>query len=974
MDLQWSVEGGKTERNLKMWKERRGDKKDNDWALGSHTTMFVGKGDREGDDILTHEALHEWLELDRKWTTLSVEVGNKTYTTWDLCARGVLPDLPGFPIQPCLTVSPLHCFREEGEVNHASYQAIDPFIDQIIPGAVPYSTRPALVNLTDAEIKSTVSAQPNPSLQGPPGQIRGCFGQYAAAFFPADTWGGNLEWEGSLITKAGALRASYFYDGIARIAFRMSITKPDYANLADLSEAMRKHSALWQSICEAHNSKNTYIEVANMEDWSYIDEKMQEESGRMNWWYLISGGCLMVTFCALILVSWRHPMASRADVGFKGLLVVNISQVTSFGLFFLIGKYLNQPMMLAMPLLSLGLGVDDMFVLLRYFSDLGIEFIDDNATDEILGEVMAQAGPGVLLTSVCNSLAFLCGVFLPIPAMSDFCLLASFVAVVNFLCLTNIFLPLVAFEALRVKQRKIDPHMLTCLCQRWVVKRDERRSLDSQQNSGNSGGEGRRVSKDATSSEGYSRHPEKQIVAWLRRSYAPFLAKPMVSMVVGLIGLGCLAASCILIANKSIGYSPAELFEKSDPNYRSVTLLFRDFALFPSWLCFFDLDIPQKQSDMLELYKEIGSTEFAMYGAFPPYLSLLYMLMHGAFSAMNPNVTDPATIAQLAGFDAAWTDPFLAPWGTLPNNDTFYSTYFNPWRKFPTDPYSAWDPANQGFLWADMAGLNELVGKAEYTDANGVEKLSFSYFPFFRVGLTTEDKFVEAIAQTNKKLEATPIKDNAFIYGPIATFWEVFLELDIYVWAIFSADVVIIFLATLLVFSFDVVTAFVTAVSCAMIVLEIYGLSCTLMSFNVFVAAICLMGMGLSVEFTVHLAAAFSLTQGPRAERLGTAMAHTFPALFEGSVSTLLSILPMAFNPVPFVVKYLFGIIALVVAVGVINGILIMPGLIGLISPLYDLFQKRSQESAKSESTPTILATGQNADEGKSGPLAAANI
>merc|ERR1712241_681984 len=114
-------------------------------------------------------------------------------------------------------------------------------------------------------------------------------------------------------------------------------------------------------------------------------------------------------------------------------------------------------------------------------------------------------------------------------------------------------------------------------------------------------------------------------------------------------------------------------------------------------------------------------------------------------------------------------------------------------------------------------------------------------------------------------------------------------------------------------------------VACSMIVLEIYGLSTAVMSFNVFVAAITLMGMGLSVEFTAHFAAAFSFATGSTEERVAAAMAHTFPALIEGSLSTLCSILPLAFAPELFVVKYLFGIIALVVVVGMINGILVMP-------------------------------------------------
>ena len=92
----------------------------------------------------------------------------------------------------------------------------------------------------------------------------------------------------------------------------------------------------------------------------------------------------------------------------------------------------------------------------------------------------------------------------------------------------------------------------------------------------NSSLDGRRASKDATSTEGYSWHLEKQMLRCLRRCYAPLLVKPAVGVAVGLLGLGGLVVGCALIQNKSIGYSPAELFPQSDPNYRSVGAAWND--------------------------------------------------------------------------------------------------------------------------------------------------------------------------------------------------------------------------------------------------------------------------------------------------------------------------------------------------------------------------------------------------------------
>merc|ERR1712048_1034313 len=104
------------------------------------------------------------------------------------------------------------------------------------------------------------------------------------------------------------------------------------------------------------------------------------------------------------------------------------------------------------------------------------------------------------------------------------------------------------------------------------------------------------------------------------------------------------------------------------------------------------------------------------------------------------------------------------------------------------------------------------------------------------------------------------------------------------------------------------------------------------MPFNVFMAAISLMSMGISVEFTAHFAAAFSLAKGTTKARLAAGMSHTFPALMEGSISTLCTIFPLAFAGPLFMVKYLFGILALVVVVGMLNGLVVLPAMLALLA------------------------------------------
>lgn len=125
-----------------------------------------------------------------------------------------------------------------------------------------------------------------------------------------------------------------------------------------------------------------------------------------------------------------------------------------------------------------------------------------------------------------------------------------------------------------------------------------------------------------------------------------------------------------------------------------------------------------------------------------------------------------------------------------------------------------------------------------------------------------------------------------------------------------------------------------------MITVQAYGLTCYLMNFNIFVAAFVLMGMGMSVEFTCHFAAAFSMGQGGDqtiTERLGEAMAHVFPALTEGIMSTILATLPLVFHPTNFTQKYVFGIIMIVVGAGTVNGFIFMPAMLSVLDPLWKI-------------------------------------
>lgn len=74
------------------------------------------------------------------------------------------------------------------------------------------------------------------------------------------------------------------------------------------------------------------------------------------------------------------------------------------------------PNLQIVPFLTLGIGVDNMFLLLHNY-----HAVVDNVKTEEVGMLMKETGMSILMTSINNILSFLAGTLLPIPALRGFC-------------------------------------------------------------------------------------------------------------------------------------------------------------------------------------------------------------------------------------------------------------------------------------------------------------------------------------------------------------------------------------------------------------------------------------------------------------------------------------------------------------------------------------------------------------------------
>ena len=128
---------------------------------------------------------------------------------------------------------------------------------------------------------------------------------------------------------------------------------------------------------------------------------------------------------------------------------------------------------------------------------------------------------------------------------------------------------------------------------------------------------------------------------------------------------------------------------------------------------------------------------------------------------------------------------------------------------------------------------------------------------------------------------------------------------------------------------------------------EVYGfMGHFKIDINFFAATIFLAGIALGVEFTAPLVFYFLkatagadketsnfLWFGKHNERMHKALEHRFTPIFNGSVTTFFGVIMLLFAPIRFIRLYFFGVLMIVVVIGVLNGLLFLPVLLSIIGP-----------------------------------------
>ncbi|CAG9539576.1 unnamed protein product, partial [Cercopithifilaria johnstoni] len=148
-------------------------------------------------------------------------------------------------------------------------------------------------------------------------------------------------------------------------------------------------------------------------------EDMLKEFSQFKFFVIFIGYFLMFIYAGWSQLNWDgwwFAVNSSVGLSIVGVFLVTYASISGLGISSYLGVHFNAATTQIVPFLTLGLGVDDMFLLLHNYKD-----VHHTVKNNEIGILMKETGMSVVITSINNIIAFMAGTLLPIPALKSFC-------------------------------------------------------------------------------------------------------------------------------------------------------------------------------------------------------------------------------------------------------------------------------------------------------------------------------------------------------------------------------------------------------------------------------------------------------------------------------------------------------------------------------------------------------------------------
>ena len=208
--------------------------------------------------------------------------------------------------------------------------------------------------------------------------------------------------------------------------------------------------------------------VPGMKAYAFTQTSMGDEVGEgiANDKTLLISGYALIFVYFIINLGRMNSVEQRFWLSVTGIIAIVMGIATAFGLAALIGVF-NTDLNMLLFSLVLGIGIDDMFVIMQAFENLSPQD-KKMILAKRLGLTMKHAGVAITITTITDLLAFAIGASTVIPALASFCIYASLGLLFVYLYVITFFLAFFSYD-----QRRIEGLRDGCICC-WIKDEDWR--------------------------------------------------------------------------------------------------------------------------------------------------------------------------------------------------------------------------------------------------------------------------------------------------------------------------------------------------------------------------------------------------------------------------------------------------------------------------------------------------------------------
>ncbi|KAL8592691.1 hypothetical protein ACOMHN_037631 [Nucella lapillus] len=261
---------------------------------------------------------------------------------------------------------------------------------------------------------------------------------------------------------------TYPFSGDTNLATSISGVKLDStgtflksASVLKISFKLKESTADWEKkfLDYAGRLGPTSVDVAYE-----IPDSLSEELDKSTQGDIIFFSLTITVVCvyASVVTTGGNPVSTRGMLSCAGILAAGLGIVGSMGLLSACGvKFVN--IVGVIPFLIIGIGVDDMFLLMSSWSEsLPSDDSEQNVqhVPRILGKTLASAGIGITITSLTDFLAFVIGTASVFRSVTYFSLYAGVAVLFCYLANVTVFSGCLAFHGRRVYSWR---HAFTCM-------------------------------------------------------------------------------------------------------------------------------------------------------------------------------------------------------------------------------------------------------------------------------------------------------------------------------------------------------------------------------------------------------------------------------------------------------------------------------------------------------------------------------